>query len=84
MTGLDLEISGALGKRTTFQTKDTSQLIVRASSTTEDSAQQDVKTQPKQVDQEHELLLKAPLFVEEQNHGRSLSLVDQTLMLALL
>jgi len=84
-TGLNLEISGALGKRTKFQQKDTSQLIVRASSADPDASDvQEIKTAPKQVDQEHELLLKSTLFSEEQHHGSSLSLIDQSLMLALL
>lgn len=74
-----------MGKRTKFQQKDLSQLIVRASSIND--AQEDeenIVTAPKQVDQEHELLLKSTLFTERQDHGRSLTLVDQTLMLGLL
>lgn len=81
-TGLSLEISGALGKKTKFQQKNLSQLIVRASS--EGAEENDIVTPPKQVDQEHELLLKSTLFADQQNHGRSLTLIDQTLMLALL
>lgn len=60
-------------------------MIVRASSSdSSESTGEDIKTAPKEVSQEHELLLKATAFKEEQFHGTSLSLIDQAIVLSIL
>jgi len=79
-TGLSIEISGALGKRTKFQTFDTSQLIVRAESATGEEV---IKASAGEVDADS-LVLKATRFTEPQVLGKSLTLVDQTILLAIL
>jgi tetratricopeptide (TPR) repeat protein len=97
LSGLDMEVTGAMGVRTKFQTKNTAQLIVRAKSrkTDDDSDNIDgiesseqaspAHTFPQKVEHSEEELLREKIkFENEEDYEKNhLLVLDQTILLAL-
>jgi hypothetical protein len=59
-SGLEVRLTGALGRRTKFQTFDTPQLVVHATSKTTESGS--TSTAPKEVENQDEILLQKPEY----------------------
>eukprot|EP00980_Cylindrotheca_fusiformis_P013496 scaffold3450_cov114-Cylindrotheca_fusiformis.AAC.1 len=89
---LSIEVSGALGKRTKYQTKATAQMVVKAASgmqsgssvpEEEDSKKKEVKSQ--MVDHIDDTILLDRVEFEEQaeNEVGALTVLDQAILLAL-
>eukprot|EP01118_Nematostelium_gracile_P014988 TRINITY_DN5929_c0_g1_i2.p1 TRINITY_DN5929_c0_g1~~TRINITY_DN5929_c0_g1_i2.p1 ORF type:complete len:427 (-),score=124.88 TRINITY_DN5929_c0_g1_i2:444-1724(-) len=80
ITGLVTEMTGVLGKRTKFQTFDTSQLILKAESKNKDENEKD--SVPKEVEHDDDLLLPKPELIEKVETS-NLRVIDQAIILSL-
>jgi tetratricopeptide (TPR) repeat protein len=92
-SGLQVEVTGAVGKRTKFQQESTAQMVVRATSINQTEASDEKQRSERQEDPikaqmiEHEedgLLLERIQFDEEkENKVTRLSTLDQSILLSL-
>jgi tetratricopeptide (TPR) repeat protein len=92
-TGLSVEVTGAIGKRTKFQQQSTAQMLVRAKSVSQPSVEPlptksiDERNQIKEQMIEHSeegILLERIKFEQEsENAPQDLSILDQAILLAL-
>jgi tetratricopeptide (TPR) repeat protein len=94
-TGLSVEVTGAIGKRTKFQQQSTAQMLVRAKSVSQPSIDSlptncksiDEKNQIKEQMIEHSeegILLERIKFEQEsENAAQDLTILDQSILLAL-
>lgn len=92
MSGLSVEVTGAEGKRTKFQTKATAQMVVRATSSIqfvaanrkEDAESDDqVGSQMVALPDENVLLERVNFEAKEDNEVSNLVVLDQAILLAL-
>ena len=80
-TGLDWTMTGALGRRTKFQTFDVTQLVLHASSVSVSDATP--KNAPKTLELQDDVLLENVKFTDPQGQQQqNLSVIDQCLLLA--
>eukprot|EP01098_Paradermamoeba_levis_P013375 TRINITY_DN6089_c0_g4_i1.p1 TRINITY_DN6089_c0_g4~~TRINITY_DN6089_c0_g4_i1.p1 ORF type:complete len:794 (-),score=249.56 TRINITY_DN6089_c0_g4_i1:18-2399(-) len=80
-TGLSINLTGAWGKRTKFQTFETPQLILEATSKNENT-DAEMKNVPREVANEDPDLLQKPTITNAPEQS-SLTTIDQCLLLAL-
>jgi tetratricopeptide (TPR) repeat protein len=87
-SGLTVEVTGQMGKRTKYQTKATAQMVVRAVSAPQDEnicteEKEDVKAQMVQHTEDSILLERVKFDEEVENDVSSLTILDQAIILAL-
>lgn len=86
-SGLQVKVTGAVGKRTKFQSKATAQMVVVAESTTKDAEQTSDPAIKRQMIEHSEdgILLERINFEDEEKNDRTaqLSIRDQSILLAL-
>ncbi|ORY97981.1 hypothetical protein BCR43DRAFT_490680 [Syncephalastrum racemosum] len=89
LSGFEWSLTGALGRRTKFQTFDTSQLVVLAESRNTQSPMDEDKQRPETLELEDDTLLERVKFADtdtnkqeaDKRHG-NLQVIDQCLLLA--
>jgi hypothetical protein len=94
LTGLIVQLSGAMGRRTKFQTFDTAQLFLSASSTLTDTAtststttlstessSSSTTTAPRNVPNDDEVLLPQVAFTDAREGDNALTPIDQAIIL---
>eukprot|EP01127_Copromyxa_protea_P019654 TRINITY_DN642_c0_g1_i3.p1 TRINITY_DN642_c0_g1~~TRINITY_DN642_c0_g1_i3.p1 ORF type:complete len:821 (+),score=202.87 TRINITY_DN642_c0_g1_i3:19-2481(+) len=86
-TGLRVQLSGALGKRTKYQTFDTSQLVVLARSNTEldplPEGGEEIPETVENLDPSHVALEKIQYVKDMPDAHNNMATIDQAIMLAL-
>ena len=87
-SGLNVEVTGAIGKRTKFQQESTAQMVVRATSMNQgvgsDNEEETVKIKAQMVEHGEDgiLLEKIKFDDEKENQISRLSVLDQAILLA--
>lgn len=92
MSGLSVEVTGAMGKRTKFQSKTTAQMLVRAVSAPTDqnnhthekkASEKEIKSQMIEHSEDSILLERVKFDQEAENQVDPLTILDQAIILAL-
>lgn len=81
LSGLTWNITGALGRKTKFQTFDVAQLVLEASSRDE-SVKESVSNLPETLALNDDTLLEKTKFVTDSLNQGNLAIIDQCILLA--